>query len=201
MSTSTSTNILLAIDIIPGEPSWHARAAAEAARNLVRDSADHVMILHVREFSVTRLRRMMGDDGGADGKKVVDEVAASLRASGINAGGQIVEADIGHVADVILQTARQFKARVIVVGSARGRTSRLRLPLGSVTSHLLTISTIPVLVVPQLSHPERRKETGDTRTGASRQERPAGGTVGQGARQALAGGVAGAIRTPVMTSI
>ena len=142
------TNILLAVDVTPGDPLRHVSAAVEMTRELIRDDADQVVVLHVREFSIARLGRMMTDGGGADGAHAVHAIVSALRADGIRACGQCREADIGHVAQTILHAAREFDARVIVLGS-RSQTDLPRNPVGSVAEHLLHQSTIPVLIVPR----------------------------------------------------
>jgi nucleotide-binding universal stress UspA family protein len=142
-----STNILLAIDAGPGRSFRQASALAEMARELVHDGADQVFVLHVREFSVSRLGRMMTDSGGAEGQHAVDEIVSRLRNSGVRACGQIREADVGHVTKTILDAARGFDARVIVAGAGR------RVPLGGVAGHLLRLSTLPVLFVPNSDSP------------------------------------------------
>jgi nucleotide-binding universal stress UspA family protein len=142
------TNILLAVDVAPGDLLRHVSAAVEMTRELIRDDADQVVVLHVREFSIARLGRMMGDDGGADGRRAVDAVVSGLRAAGIHASGQCREADIGHVAQTILDAARDLDARVIVLGS-RSHTDLPRSPLGSVAARLLHQAAVPVLIVPR----------------------------------------------------
>lgn len=141
------TNILLAVDVAPGEPLRHVYAAVHMTRTLIRDDADRVVVLHVRQHSVARPGRMMTDDGGADGRRAVDEVVSILRAAGVHARGQLREADSGHVARAILDAARDCDARVIVLGS-RSRTDLPRSPLGSVALRLLHQATIPVMIVP-----------------------------------------------------
>ena len=142
MSANTNNNVLLAVDVAPGEPMWHFSAAAEMARDMIRDSVDHVVVLHVREFSVGRLVSMMREHGGADGRRAVEEVVVGLRAAGVQANGQIREADVGHVARTILDAAHEFDARVIVLTAARRRV-----PLGSVARHLLHLTNVPVVIV------------------------------------------------------
>jgi nucleotide-binding universal stress UspA family protein len=141
------SNILLAVDVTRGSPVQHVSRALDLVRELVRDGADHVIVLHVREFSVLRLARTMQDGGGVSGRRAVDEVVASLRAAGIHASGQILEADIGHVSRTILDAAEHFEARLIVLG-ARSRTDLAHIPIGGVATHLLRSSTLPVLIVP-----------------------------------------------------
>ena len=148
------TNILLAVDVAPGSPGRHVAAAASMTAELVRDSADSVIVLHVREFSVPRLARTMAGHGGSAGRAVVDEIVTGLRARGIHASGLVREADFGHVAETILAAAGEFDARLIVLGS-RGRTDLPRTPSGGVAGHLLRHATLPVLLAPA-GHPERQ---------------------------------------------
>ena len=69
MNANSNSNILLAVDLMPGEPAWHIRPAINMTREMVRDGADHVVVLHVREFSIGRLASMMREHGGADGRR------------------------------------------------------------------------------------------------------------------------------------
>jgi nucleotide-binding universal stress UspA family protein len=140
------TNILLAIDNPTGNPS-HLKAEAGMTGELIRDHADHVIVLHVQEFSIPRLARNMVDHGGRQGRLAVDATVADLRAAGIQTSGIVREADFGHVARTIVDAADEFDARVIVLGAPRQADSP-RLPLGGVASHVLHITTRPVLTVP-----------------------------------------------------
>ena len=153
-----NSNILLAVDVAPGRSAASADTAAKLARGLVRDSADHVVVLYVREFSVLRIGRMMADRGGTAGQHAVDRIVAGLRAAGVSASGLVREAEAGHVARVITGAARDVDAHVIVVGSGRhaGSAALAHLPhspLGSVTARVLYLSTLPVLVVPAAVQP------------------------------------------------
>lgn len=141
MGANAKTSILLAVDLAPGEPAWLVGGAVDTARDLVRDRADHVVVLHVREFAVARLAAMMREHGGADGRHAVDEVVARLRAAGVTASGLIREADEGHVARTILDAAGEFNARLIVLGSPRHR-----IPMGSVARRLIGQADVPVVV-------------------------------------------------------
>jgi nucleotide-binding universal stress UspA family protein len=141
MTASARTNVLLAIDPEPGEPIRRMGAAIDLARELVRDRADHVVVLHVREFSVVRLAQMMREHGGADGRRAVDEVVAHLRAAGVMASGLIREADIGHVSRTILDAAAEFDARLIVVNSPRHR-----ILVAGVAEQLMHRADVPVVV-------------------------------------------------------
>jgi nucleotide-binding universal stress UspA family protein len=145
-----NSNILLAVDVASGRSPANADSAAQLARELVRDSADHVVVLYVREFSVLQIGRMMADRGGTAGQHAVDGIVARLRAGGVSASGLVREADAGHVAQVITGAARDIDARVIVVGSGRRASAQAlpHLPRGSLTARVLHLATLPVLVVP-----------------------------------------------------
>jgi nucleotide-binding universal stress UspA family protein len=147
-----SSIILLAVDVVAGKPRTGARAAAQFAQGLVRDSADRVVVLYVREFSIRQIGRMVADRGGSVGQHAVDEIVAGLRAAGIHASGLVREADGGHVGQVIAEAARDIDARVIVLGSGR-HVSWPHIPLGGVATRVLHLAAVPVLVVPG---PERR---------------------------------------------
>ncbi len=148
------TNILLAIDVATHDnPLGHVSAAVAMTHELIRNDAEQVVVLHVREFSVARLHRMMTDGGGAEGQRAVRSIVSRLRASGIHACGEVREADMGHVAQTIIDAAREFDARVIVLGS-RGHTDLPRSPIGSVAAHVLHHAAIPVLIVPRFEPAE-----------------------------------------------
>jgi nucleotide-binding universal stress UspA family protein len=143
------TNILLAIDVPAGAPR-HISAEMAVLRELIKDNADHVIVLHVQEFSIPRLAANMLDHGGASGRRVVDNIVAALRAAGMNASGLVREADFGHVGETILNAADEFDARVIVLGS-RSRTQFPRVPSGRVATHVVHHSMRPVLIDPSIS--------------------------------------------------
>jgi nucleotide-binding universal stress UspA family protein len=143
------TNILLAIDVPTAAPQ-HIDHAAAVIGELVRDGADHVVVLHVQEFSIPKLAANMLDHGGASGRRAVDEVVAGLRAEGIQASGLVREADFGHVARTILGAADEFDARVIVLGS-RTRAEFPRVPAGSVAAHVMRHAMRAVLIDPRIS--------------------------------------------------
>jgi nucleotide-binding universal stress UspA family protein len=135
--------IVLAVDT-----SSHVSAAAEMTRELCRDSGDNVIVLHVHEFATGRWSRMQVDCHEEEGERVVGEIVADLRAAGITADGEIREAQFGHIASNILDSAEDHDARITVLGSS-GRTDMPLLPFGSVSHRLLHSATRPVLIVPR----------------------------------------------------
>jgi len=149
-----SKNILLAVDAAPRDPARHVVAAAAMARDLSRDTGDHVIVLHVHEFAVGRFGRLQVDCGDGEGEGVVETIVSDLRAAGVSAEGEIREANFGHIAAAILHAAQDHDARMVVLGSS-SRTDLPRLLLGSVASRLLHMAARPVLIVPRSDAPAR----------------------------------------------
>ncbi len=143
-----SKNIVLAVDAASHDPVRHVAAAAEMARDLSRDSGDHVIVLHVHEFATGRFGRVQVDCGEGQGEAVVEKILADLKATGVSAEGEIREARLGHIAAAILHAAQDHDARLVVLGS-HSRTDLPRIPLGSVASRLLHSAARPVLIVPR----------------------------------------------------
>ena len=143
-----SKNIVLAVDATSHDPARHVAAAVEMARDLSRDSGDHVIVLHVHEFATGRFGRIRVDCGDGEGEAVVEKVVADLKAAGVSAEGEIREARLGHIAAAILHAAHDHDARMVVLGS-HSRTDLPRIPLGSVASRLLHTAGRPVLIVPR----------------------------------------------------
>ncbi len=142
-------NIVLAVHAAAAsDHSQHVPAAAAMTRELSRDSGDHVIVLHVHEFSVGRYGRIRVDCGDGDGERTVDAIVADLKAHDVSAEAEIRETHVGHIAATILAAAHDHDARLIVLGSS-SRTDLPRVPLGSVATRLLHTATLPVLIVPR----------------------------------------------------
>jgi nucleotide-binding universal stress UspA family protein len=82
-----------------------------------------------------------------EGKKILQEACAYVRAQGLEPETQLVEAIGGRAARVIVDEARRWLADLIVMGT-HGRRGVARLALGSDAELVLRHSSIPVLVVP-----------------------------------------------------
>ncbi len=78
------------------------------------------------------------------GQAVVDAVAQTAQSKGVTAKGVLSRSDL--VAEAILSTTNKHKCDLIVMAS-HGRKGIKRVLLGSETLHVLTHSTLPVLVV------------------------------------------------------
>ena len=78
------------------------------------------------------------------GQAMVDDVAQRARTAGVDVKGAIVQSDL--VAEAIAKAAKKHKCDLVVMAS-HGRKGLKRLLLGSETQHVLTHSTVPVLVI------------------------------------------------------
>lgn len=140
-----SKTVLLAVDARqPAPPSM------ALARELCQASGDKIIVLHVHEFAVGRFGRLQVDCPEGQAERVVPEITAALRDSGVTAEAEIRETHVGHIARAIVDAADQHDARFIVLGSS-GRTDLPHIPLGSVSHRLLHMSHRPVMLVPR--HP------------------------------------------------
>ena len=78
------------------------------------------------------------------GQAVVDAVREAAQAAGVKARASISRSDL--VAESILATVKKNKCDLVVMAS-HGRKGLKRILLGSETQHVLTHSTVPVLVL------------------------------------------------------
>ena len=89
---------------------------------------------------VARVEQQWTDDA----KVIVDEVQAAGSAKGVTVEAVTASSDL--IAEAIIETAKAHDCDLIVMAS-HGRRGLKRLLLGSETTHVLTHSHIPVLVL------------------------------------------------------
>ena len=89
---------------------------------------------------IARTEKQWADKGQA----VVDAVRDAAQAAGVKAKASISRSDL--VAESILATVKKNKCDLVVMAS-HGRKGLKRILLGSETQHVLTHSTVPVLVL------------------------------------------------------
>ena len=89
---------------------------------------------------IARTEKQWADQGQA----IVDAVKASAEAQGLKAKGIVARSNL--VAEAILAAAKRNKCDLIVMAS-HGHRGLKRILLGSETQHVLTHSSIPVLVL------------------------------------------------------
>ena len=78
------------------------------------------------------------------GQTIVDAVTTAAQAAGVKAKGVVSRSDL--VAESILAAVKKNKCDLVVMAS-HGRKGLKRILLGSETQHVLTHSSVPVLVL------------------------------------------------------
>lgn len=89
---------------------------------------------------IARTEKQWNDKGQA----VVDAVQLAAQAMGVKTKAIVVQSDL--VAESIMSAAKKHKCELVVMAS-HGRKGIKRVLLGSETQHVLTHSTVPVLVL------------------------------------------------------
>ena len=89
---------------------------------------------------IARTEKQWSDKGQA----VVDEVQKEAQSLGVKARGVVAQSDL--VAESIMSAAAKHNCDLVVMAS-HGRKGIKRVLLGSETQHVLTHSTVPVLVL------------------------------------------------------
>lgn len=89
---------------------------------------------------ISRVEKQWAEQGQA----IVDAVKEAAQAKGVKARAVTVKSDL--VADAIMATTRKYRCDLVVMAS-HGRKGLKRILLGSETQHVLTHSTVPVLVL------------------------------------------------------
>ena len=96
-------------------------------------------------FTVSNAEISRAEKAWADkGQAVVDRVRDMAVAEGVKAKSAVVRSDL--VAEAILGAVRKHKCDLVVMAS-HGRKGIKRVLLGSETQHVLTHSSVPVLVL------------------------------------------------------
>lgn len=119
-----------------------AQDAMEQALRMAEDSGARVALVHAYEEA---LGAKLTDDPFP---RLMGELALEIAASGAPRRGVHVEPLVRRGApwEKILNVATEYGAEVVVVGGSGQRGATRGLPLGSVASRVLALSTRPVLV-------------------------------------------------------
>jgi nucleotide-binding universal stress UspA family protein len=134
------STIVLGVD--GSDPS---KRAAELVRDLALTMGSEVIVVHVRERSVSRAGTFPLE-ASEDSADIVDGTLSVLKDAGVSARGQLWPGLQGHVAAQIVDVAEQEHAELIVLGS-RGVSDISSMLIGSVTHRVLHTTEIPVLIV------------------------------------------------------
>lgn len=120
-------------------------AKAHGARLCVLHVADETLLgMHNRTFSTTLNVDHAREAIREAGRKLLAEAKAGL--DGIDAETSLAEAAQQRVSEVIVDSAQQWGADLIVLGT-HGRRGLQRLILGSVAEQLVRIAPVSVLLV------------------------------------------------------
>jgi len=136
--------ILLALD-----SSSHSEAALQAVLSQYRQQDTEVRVLHVLQPIAFSAAPQMAanytpemEEEGSEAKDLVERVASQLRDAGFRAEAGVTK---GDTRETIVNTATQWPADVIVVGS-HGKAELRRLLLGSVAEFVARHAPCSVLI-------------------------------------------------------
>jgi nucleotide-binding universal stress UspA family protein len=138
--------ILLATD-----GSTQAGAAVDATIKLARYTAATVRVFHVWNLEVHHRHGFWDVEARSQAERLVQETVDRLTIAGVMAEKEIYTADTAHVAAAIANTARQFGADLVVIGS-RGLSDWQSIFQHSVSHQVLAAVDCPVLVVRSEPH-------------------------------------------------
>lgn len=140
--------------LVPVDGSETANKALVAALQIARDSGGRVRIIHVIEEMayLTGYEQYGGYSGELisamreTGNKVLNDAMAIAQAAGVEADNLLFDNFGERLGEVVANTAKQWDADLIVVGT-HGRRGIGRMLLGSGAEQILRLAPVPVLVI------------------------------------------------------
>lgn len=142
MKNRTVRRILVATD--GSEP---AEAAVSLAANFARTTGASVEVVHVWNLEVHDRRGVWDIETRSEARELVESTVLRLIGLDVEADGDILDADNGHVAQALAEAARSYDADLIVVGSRGLSDWQSLVSTHSVSHQLLTKVDCPVLIV------------------------------------------------------
>ena len=139
-------HVLVAVD-----GSEYSGQSLPTAIEIARKFGGGVFVLHVHEHDVGRATTLPLESPIEATKLVADAVKA-LRDAGVEAIGEVHNVRLGHVADAIVDAAKDKHIDLIVMGS-RGLSDVQSLLLGSVTHKVMQKAEVAVLVDGRIANP------------------------------------------------
>lgn len=142
--------------LVTTDGSSLSKKAVKTAISLAQATGAELVALHVvprypTSYFEGGMASLTSDDIGKiesawaeHGRSLVDAVQEQAAEAGVKARATVSSSDL--VAEAIVAAARKHKCDLIVMAS-HGRKGIKRLLLGSETQHVLTSSTVPVLVL------------------------------------------------------
>jgi nucleotide-binding universal stress UspA family protein len=140
--------------LVPTDGSETANKALVAALQIARDSGGRARIIHVIEEMayLTGYEQYGGYSGELisamreTGNKVLNDAMAIAQAAGVEADNLLFDNFGERLGEVVANTAKQWEADLIVVGT-HGRRGIGRMLLGSGAEQILRLAPVPVLVI------------------------------------------------------
>jgi nucleotide-binding universal stress UspA family protein len=133
--------ILLATD-----ESEQAEAAAAVAASFALGSRASVRVVHVWNLEVHHRHGVWDVETRSEAIQLITAAVNRLRELGVEAEGEVGRADHNHVGAAIAESARQFNADLVVIGS-RGLSDWQAMWQHSVSQAVLGSVDCPVLIV------------------------------------------------------
>ena len=133
--------------LVATDGSEAAQAAVSLAASFARPSGASVEVVHVWNLEVRRRHGVWDIETRSEARELVESTVDQLCGLDLDAQGDILDADSGHIAEALAGAARWYDADLIVVGS-RGLSDWQSLVWAHSVSHqLLTKVDCPVLIV------------------------------------------------------
>ncbi|MES2940772.1 MAG: universal stress protein [Pseudomonadota bacterium] len=141
--------------LVATDGSTLSKKAVASAIGLAQSTGAELVALHVvprypmsyfeggTSLAASDIKRIEGQ-WAEKGQALVDAVKASAEAVGVKTRIAVARSDL--VAESVIAAARKHRCDLVVMAS-HGRKGIKRLLLGSETQHVLTHSTVPVLVL------------------------------------------------------
>lgn len=132
--------------LIATDGSKQSESAIGLAALLAHASGARVRVVHVWNLEVHHRHGVWDVETRREAQSLIEEARLRLQAAGVEAEGEILRTDSGQVAAGIAQTAREFDADLVVVGS-RGLSDWQSVVKHSVSHQLLSAVDCPILIV------------------------------------------------------
>lgn len=140
--------ILLAID-----GSSTSNAALKEAIRFASDQGARLRLLHVLDFSPINWEiegyidvSALLDATRRTGERILDQATKQVENAGVAVESVLLECDGKRISTVISETAENWPADLIVIGT-HGRRGFSHLLLGSVAEGVLRTATVPILLI------------------------------------------------------
>lgn len=133
--------------LFPTDGSATASAAGRVAAGIAKGEGDSIIVFAVAERPECEATADETVEAALLDymKKIANEAAVELRALGAEVSTEVATAS--HVAEAIVDQARECQAAMVVMGT-HGRHGLARTVIGSVADRVLRYSDVPVVLVP-----------------------------------------------------